>query len=138
MAIDCLHTTVLYRDTETEEFRPIITTDFRTVVSPEFFDFDNHGFYALSNRGRDCLALVSIDPAEPDNENVIFQVDGYDLDGAAYSRLRKVLAVAVYQTDKTQYHFFDETSAQRNARVERKSAGYDISDRKSTRLNSSH
>src|SRR3546814_5707110 len=50
MASDGLHTTVLYRDTETEEFRPIITTDFRTVVSPEFFDFDNHGFYALSNR----------------------------------------------------------------------------------------
>src|SRR3546814_6188917 len=68
MASDGLHTTVLYRDTETEEFRPIITTDFRTVVSPEFFDFDNHGFYALRNRGRDYLALVSIDPAEPANE----------------------------------------------------------------------
>ncbi|UYO92125.1 alpha/beta hydrolase family protein [Pollutimonas sp. M17] len=133
IASDGLHTTLLYRDTEQDEFRAIVTSDFRTVVSPEFFDFDNRRFYALSNRGRDCLALVLIDPAAPDEETMIFQAEGHDLDGAAYSRLRKVLAVAAYQTDKPQYHFFDEISAQRYARVSAKLPGYDISFQSGTR-----
>src|SRR5690606_33452327 len=81
IASDGLHTTLLYRASESESFQPIITTDFRTVVSPEFFTFDNDCFYALSNRERDCLALVVIDPRSPDQETVVFEADGVDLDG---------------------------------------------------------
>jgi dipeptidyl aminopeptidase/acylaminoacyl peptidase len=130
---DGLHTTLLYRDTDAEPFRPIITTDFRSVVSPEFFTFDNQRLYALSNRGRDCLALVLIDPKDPDQEEVIFQTQENDLDGAGYSRLRQVLTVAVYQKDKLQYHFFDDESAQRYARISEKLPGYDISLQSGTR-----
>jgi dipeptidyl aminopeptidase/acylaminoacyl peptidase len=130
---DGLHTTLLYRDTDAEPFRPIITTDFRSVVSPEFFTFDNQRLYALSNRGRDCLALVLIDPNDPDQEEVIFQTQENDLDGAGYSRLRQVLTVAVYQKDKLQYHFFDDESAQRYARISEKLPGYDISLQSGTR-----
>lgn len=123
---DGLHTTVLYRDNEAQEFRPIITTDFRTVISPEFFTFDNNALYALSNRGRDTLALVMIDPAQADQEQLIFSVDTVDLDGAAYSRLRKVLTMAGYQTDKPQHHFFDDLSAQRHQRIKDQLPGYEI------------
>ncbi len=130
---DGLHTTLLYRDTEDGEFQSIITTDFRTVVSPEFFTFDNKSLYALSNRGRDCLALVLIDPAHPDDETLVFEVDGVDLDGAGYSRLRHVLAMAAYQTDKTQYHFFDTVTAERYGRVSAKLPGYEIALQSSTR-----
>ncbi|HUH60025.1 MAG TPA: S9 family peptidase [Candidimonas sp.] len=130
---DGLHTTLLYRHTEHDAFQPIITTDFRTIVSPEFFTFDNHSIYALSNRGRDCLALVVIDPAHPEDETLIFEVDGVDLDGAGYSRLRQVLAMAAYQTDKTQYHFFDKITAERYERVSAKLPGYEISLQSSTR-----
>ncbi len=133
MTSDGLHTTLLYRDSDADPFRPIVTTDFRSVVSPEFFSFDNQRLYALSNRGRDCLALVLIDPNDPDQEQVIFQADKNDLDGAGYSRLRQVLTVAVYQTDKPQYHFFDEDSAQRHARVSKKLPGYEISFQSGTR-----
>lgn len=133
IASDGLHTTLLYRDTDAEPFRPIITTDFRSVVSPEFFTFDNQRLYALSNRGRDCLALVLIDPKDPDQEEVIFQTQENDLDGAGYSRLRQVLTVAVYQQDKPQYHFFDDESAQRYARISEKLPGYDISLQSGTR-----
>jgi dipeptidyl aminopeptidase/acylaminoacyl peptidase len=133
IASDGLHTTLLYRESDAEPFRPIITTDFRSVVSPEFFTFDNQRLYALSNRGRDCLALVLIDPKDPDQEEVIFQTQENDLDGAGYSRLRQVLTVAVYQKDKLQYHFFDDESAQRYARISEKLPGYDISLQSSTR-----
>ncbi|SHH82903.1 alpha/beta hydrolase family protein [Pollutimonas bauzanensis] len=133
VASDGLHSTLLYRDSESEDFRPIITTDFRSVVSPEFFTFDNRKFYALSNRGRDCLALVIIDPAQPDLEQLVFEAQGVDLDGAGYSRLRQVLTVAVYQTDKIKYQFFDDVSAQRLARVSEKLPGYEISLQSGTR-----
>lgn len=126
MASDGLDTTLLYRDTEDAPFSPIISTDFRTVVSPEFFDFDNRRFYALSNRDRDCLALVTIDPADPDNERLVFGPEGYDLDGAGYSRLRKVLTEAVYQTHKPCHHFFDQITAARQARLEARLPGYEV------------
>lgn len=127
IASDGLDTTLLYRDTESQEFRALITTDFRTVVSPEFFTFDDKSLYALSNRGRDCLALVIIDPDHPDQERLVYEVSDVDLDGAGYSRLRQVLTAAVYQTDKPHYHFFDEISATRHARVAAQLPGYEIS-----------
>ncbi|GAB2907163.1 alpha/beta hydrolase family protein [Paralcaligenes ginsengisoli] len=130
---DGLHTTLLYRDDETASFKPIITTDFRTTVSPEFFTFDNKSFYALSNRGRDLLALVIIDPTRPDQEQEIFTADSVDLDGAAYSRLRKVLTAAVYQADKPAYHFFDAVSAERFKRLSGMLPGYKIAFQSSTR-----
>lgn len=133
IASDGLHTTLLYRDDENQAFRPIITTDFRTTVSPEFFTFDNRRFYALSNRGRDCLALVTIDPGAPDQEHVIFSVNHVDLDGAEYSRLRRVLTMAGYQTDKPQRHFFDDLSAQRFKNVSEKLPGYEVILQSSTR-----
>ncbi|HEY9460997.1 MAG TPA: S9 family peptidase [Paralcaligenes sp.] len=130
---DGLHTTLLYRDDENQAFRPIITTDFRTTVSPEFFTFDNRRFYALSNRSRDCLALVTIDPVAPDREHVVFSADHVDLDGAEYSRLRHVLTMASYQTDKPQRHFFDDLAAQRFKNVSEKLPGYEVILQNSTR-----
>ena len=58
---DGVNTTLLYRDTEQEAFRPLITTNFKESVSPLFFTFDNQNFYAASNRGRDKSAIVMID-----------------------------------------------------------------------------
>jgi len=133
IASDGLDTTLLYRSDESQDFRALITTDFRTVVSPEFFTFDDKSLYALSNRDRDCLALVIIDPDRPDQERLAYEVDGVDLDGAGYSRLRKVLTAAVYQTDKPHYHFFDEVSAARHARIKAQLPGYEISLQSSSR-----
>src|SRR5690606_28618602 len=130
---DGLDTTILYRPDESHSFQVIIQTDFRTTVSPEFFDFDNHWFYALSNRGRDKLALVRINPDRPDQEELVFQVDEVDLDGAGYSRWRKVLTVAVYQTHKPQRHFFDELSRQRHEKARKHLPGYEVTFQDSTR-----
>ncbi|AEC19710.1 putative peptidase [Pusillimonas sp. T7-7] len=133
IASDGLHTTLLYRDTEADEFKPIITTDFRTSVVPQFFTPDNRAMYALSNRGRNYLALVIINPTDPDHEELVFSPPANDLDGAGYSRLRQVLTMAVYQSDKPQYHFFDKFSAERHARVCALLEGYDVAFQSSTR-----
>jgi len=133
VASDGLDTVLLYRDGEEDEFRPIISTDFRTSVMPQFFTFDDRDLYALSNRGRDRLALVVIDPANPDQEKLVYETDEVDLDGAMYSRQRRVLTAAVYQTDKPRYHFFDEVSALRHTRLSEKLPGYEISLQSATR-----
>lgn len=133
LASDGLDTAVLYRDTESEPFREIIKADFRTSIYPEFFTPDNRELYVFSNRGRDNIALVIIDPARPDEERLVFEVQGYDLDGAGYSHQREVLTMVSYQTDKPQYHFFDELTAQRFARLREKLPGYEIALQSETR-----
>lgn len=123
---DGLETTLLYREDEASAFRPLITTDYRTSVSPAFFTFDDDKFYALSNRGRDKLALVIIDPAHPEDESLVYATDEVDLDAAGYSRKRRVLTVAAYQTDKPQRHYFDAQTEALYRQLEALLPGYDI------------
>jgi len=123
---DGLETTLLYRDDEGAPFRPLITTDYRTTVSPAFFTFDDRKFYALSNRGRDTLALVIIDPAAPDADELVYATDQVDLDAAGYSRKRRVLTLAAYQTDKPRRHYFDAHTEALYRQLETLLPGYDV------------
>ena len=126
VASDGLISTVLYRDHEGEDFRPIIETDFRVQVSPAFFDFDNQHLYLYSARGRDTLAFVRIDPAQPDAETLIFGVDDVDIAGVSYSRKRQVLTVAAYTSDKTHLHFFDDDMRSIHLKLKRKLPGFEL------------
>lgn len=123
---DGLNTTLLYRDDETQDFRPLITTDYRTSVSPVFFTFDDRQLYALSNRGRDRLALVVIDPMRPDEEQMVFEHDEVDLAGAGYSRKRKVLTAAFFETDKPGRHYFDARTRELYRELQARLPGYQI------------
>ncbi|MVW70962.1 S9 family peptidase [Bordetella sp. 15P40C-2] len=123
---DGLETTLLYRDEESSDFVPLITTDYRTSVSPALFTFDDRKLYALSNRGRDKLALVTIDPARPDEETLVFATDEVDLDAVGYSHKRRVLTVAGYQTDKPKRHYFDAETEALYRQLEAKLPGYDV------------
>ncbi|HWH80862.1 MAG TPA: S9 family peptidase [Burkholderiaceae bacterium] len=115
-----------YRDGATGDFKTIITTDYKTEVQPLFFTFDDKKFYALSNRGRDKKALVIIDPAKPDAEELVYQHPDVDLASAGYSRLRRVLTQAEFQTDKTGHRFFDPATEALWARIQAKLPGYEI------------
>jgi dipeptidyl aminopeptidase/acylaminoacyl peptidase len=123
---DGLNTTLLYRDDENQPFRPLITTDYRTSVNPVLFSFDDKRIYALSNRGRDTSALVIIDPARPDAEEMLFDPRKADMGGVGYSRRRKVLTVAVYQTDKTQRKFFDPQTEALHVKLAERLQGYEF------------
>ncbi|EWM48996.1 alpha/beta hydrolase fold family protein [Bordetella holmesii 70147] len=67
-----------------------------------------------------------IDPASPDAEEKIFEADTVDLDGAGFSRKRKVLTLAAYQTDKPQYRFFDDETRQLFDKLKRHLPGYEF------------
>lgn len=127
VASDGLMSVVLYRDNEGQNFTPIIETDFRTAVTPAFFDFDNRQLFLYSARGRDKTAFVRIDTAQPEQEEVIFSVDEVDLDGVAFSRKRKLLTMASYQTDKPQLHFFDDMTQALFAQLKKLLPGYEVS-----------
>ena len=122
-----------YRDTESEPFRSLVRTDFRTEVTPLFFHADNQRFYALSNRGRDTQALVLIDPRNPDQEELIYELPHHDLMGAGFSRLRKVLTSADFHTDKPGHHFFDPVSEKIHAAIARQLPGYEVAWQDATR-----
>ena len=42
---DGVNTSILYRDSEADEFESILTTDFKVNISPLFFTFDNKNLY---------------------------------------------------------------------------------------------
>ena len=121
-----LDTILLYRPDEKGEFKPIIKYDYKTRVDPAFFTDDAKKVFLLSNRGRDKAALVRIDPAKPDDEEVIFVDAQADVTTAEWSRARKRLSMAVYERDRTQREFFDPYMAKIFWNLEKKLPGMEI------------
>jgi dipeptidyl aminopeptidase/acylaminoacyl peptidase len=121
-----LNTSVLYRADEKSPFKAIVTTDYRTDLTPQFFSADGKKFYAVSNRGRDKRALVLIDPAHPEGEEKLFDHPEVDINSASWSRLRKTMTMADYQTAKTERKFFDAKTEAMFQRIGAKLAGYEI------------
>ncbi|MFQ3599495.1 MAG: S9 family peptidase, partial [Chloroherpetonaceae bacterium] len=103
---------VLYRKSEQDAFTPIVSTSFRDSFLPQCFTFDNQHLYALSNIGRDKLALVRFNPETRQEEELLFEHHEVDASGVSYSRRRKVLTAVSYTLWKTERHFLDaETKA---------------------------
>ena len=125
--VDGINTQLLYRDTETEEFRPLLTTSFKESMSPEFFTFDNKKLYATSNIGRDKSVAVVFDPATSTETEVLFENEDFDLSGLSYSRKRKVLTAASYVSWKRERHFFDDQTKNMFAELEKLLPGYELS-----------
>jgi dipeptidyl aminopeptidase/acylaminoacyl peptidase len=121
-----LNTILLYRANDKAPFKTIITTDYKTEVGPAFFTADDKKFYAISNRNRDRRSLVVIDPAKPDAEDLVFEPNEVDLDGAYWSHARKKLTYADYLVDKVERKFFDEATQAIYAHVEQKLPGMEV------------
>ncbi len=122
---DMVNTTVLYRETEKDEFKPIITTSFKENMSPQFFTFDNKKLYASSNLGRDKSEIVIFDPATGKETETLFANDMVDVEGLSYSKKRKVLTKATYTTDMVNFKFFDKESEDMYNRVKKELSAYD-------------
>lgn len=110
--VDGINTQVLYRETEKDEFKPVLTTSFKETMSPVFFTFDNQNVYAISNLRRDKAAAVVFDIRNGKEIEVLYENPDNDIDYIFYSRKRKVLTTASYTSEKRNRHFFDpETKA---------------------------
>ncbi len=117
---------ILYRDSENKPFLPILTTTWRDSFLPQFFTFDNRGFFALSNIGRDKLEVVVFDPKSKTETSVLFKNEQVDVTNLQFSRNRKVLTSAEFHIAKQHEHFFDETTEHHYRLIQNKLKAYNI------------
>jgi dipeptidyl aminopeptidase/acylaminoacyl peptidase len=123
---DGVNITQMYRETEDDEFKPVLTTNFKETLNPVLFTFDNKMVYALSNIGRDKQALVKFDISNGTESEVLFETDEADLSGVVYSKKDKKLLSTNYYTSKRKSHFFDSEAQDRTQKVEKLLPGVEV------------
>ncbi|RLD62923.1 MAG: S9 family peptidase [Bacteroidetes bacterium] len=121
-----LETSILYRDTEDQDFKVVLTTDYKEGVDPLFFDFDNKNVYASSNLGRDKKEIVLFDIANGKEIKTIYKNDEVDVSRLSYSKKRKVVTSVSYVTDKRHRHFFDKETEDLFTRLKKDLGQYEI------------
>ena len=127
IATDGVNSTVLYREDEAKEFRPIRTTNFREKLLPMFFMFDNTNVFCASNIGRDKLAITLIDPATCAEKKVIFEHPEVDVHDLHFSKKRKIITHTTYTTYKNERHFFDHDTEKLYHRLYELLPNYEVS-----------
>ena len=123
---DGVNTSLLYRDSELDPFKPILTTDFKEGVSPLFFTFDNKNLYVASNRGRDKTAIYEFNIEKASEGNLIFEHEEVDVSSLTFSKKRKVLTGVSYTVAKTKRVFFDDWRQNIQDKLESKLPGYEV------------
>ena len=123
---DGVNTSVLYRDSESENFNAILTTDFKVSVSPLFFTFDNKNLYVASNRGRDKSAIFEFNIDNAEEGKLIFEHDKVDVGGLMYSKKRKILTGVNYTVAKGETVFFDDWREGIQQKLESQLPGYEV------------
>ena len=123
---DGVNTSLLYRDSELDPFKPILTTDFKEGVSPLFFTFDNKNLYVASNRGRDKTAIYEFNIEKASEGNLIYEHEEVDVSSLTFSKKRKVLTGVSYTVAKTKRVFFDDWRQNIQDMLELKLPGYEV------------
>ena len=123
---DGVNTSLLYRDSESDNFKLILTTDFKVSVSPLFFTFDNKNLYVASNRGRDKAAIFEFNIDKAKEDELIFEHDQVDVSDLIYSKKRKVLTGVIYSIAKNDMVFFDDWREDIQQKLESQLPGYEV------------
>ncbi len=110
--VDGVNTQLLYREKESDPFKPVLTTSFKESLTPLMFTFDNKNVYATSNLGRDKSAVVIFDIARGKELEVLYENKDYDVSDVTWSRLKKALICANYESWKQERYFFDTEGKQ--------------------------
>lgn len=124
--VDGVNVSLLYRETEADEWKSVLTTSFKDNISPEFFTFDNKNIIATSNLNRDKSAVVEFDIANGKEIKVLYENPDYDVSSVSYSKKRKVITSANYTSSKREKHFFDRQTKDLYKRLEKDLGGYEI------------
>ncbi len=123
---DGVNASLLTRPDEKTPFKKVLTTDFRESASPQFYTFDNKNLYAVSNIGRDKQAVVTIDPTTGKELEKMFENPDVDVSALAYSKKRKVVTFAAFDTWKTERKFFDPQTEAMYKTLAEKLPGYEV------------
>src|SRR5205814_3742488 len=121
-----VNTSLLTRPDETAQFKTVLTTNFRETCAPQFYTFDNKEIYASSNIGRDKAAIVVIDPETAKQSQLVYENPEVDVESLAFSKKRKVLTFASFDTWKVERHFFDPETESIYKTLSDKLPGYEV------------
>ncbi len=122
--VDGINTQILYREKETDKFKPVLTTNFKESVSPMIFTFDNKNIYAVSNLGRDKSALVVFDIASGKEIEKIYENPDYDISDVTWSRLNKKLLAVNYESWKQERFYLDDDTKKIYESIQQKLGDY--------------
>jgi len=125
-ALDGVNSQILYRDKESDPFQVVLTTSFKETMSPQFFTFDNKNVYSVSNLNRDKTAAVIFDLANGKELEVLYENPDNDVDALSYSKKRKVLTTAFYESWKGERYFFDDETKLIFDRLNKELDNYEI------------
>jgi dipeptidyl aminopeptidase/acylaminoacyl peptidase len=123
---DGVNTSILHRDSESDQFKSIITTDFKVSISPLFFTFNNKNLYVASNRGRDKSGIFEFNIEKAKEGKLIFEHNEVDVSGLMYSKKRKVLTGVSFTVAKNDMVFFDTWRENIQQKLESNFSGFEV------------
>jgi dipeptidyl aminopeptidase/acylaminoacyl peptidase len=105
---DGVNETLLYRENESQPFRPVITNNFKTNIQPiSFSEWEPNMIYAISNVSRDKNALVKINCNNGKEDKVLFSSDTLNVVEAQYSKTKKNVSFVICETWKKEKFYLD-------------------------------
>lgn len=111
IASDGVNETLMYRENAGKAFRPVITNNFETTFQPvAFSEAKSHTLYAISSVNRDKNALIELDLLTGKEKRVLFASDTSNVVDATYSRFRKQMLFATYETWKREKYYLDDST----------------------------
>jgi dipeptidyl aminopeptidase/acylaminoacyl peptidase len=117
---DGVNETLLYRDDENQQFKPVITNNFKTTINPiGFSETSPNIIYAISDVNRDKNALVELNCKTGRETKVLFANDSLNVVDAQYSRSRKRMGFVVCETWKKEKRYLDDTVAEFYAKLDK-------------------
>lgn len=106
---DGVNETILYRENEQQQLKPIMTNNFKTTLFPvAFSESKPNVIYAISNVNRDKNALVELDCTTGKEKSVLFANDTLNVVEAQYSRQKGKMSYVVYETWKKEKYYLDD------------------------------
>ncbi|WP_443936675.1 prolyl oligopeptidase family serine peptidase [Pedobacter sp. MW01-1-1] len=107
---DGVSETLMYRENESQPFKPVFTSDFQETFEPVAFAENEHDVvYAISNVNRDKNALVALDLKTGKEKQVLFARNDLNVVEAKYSRTRKKMAFTICETWKKEKFYLDDS-----------------------------
>ncbi len=119
LTTDGVNESILYRQTEEDDFTTLITTDFRETLYPLLFTFDNQNLYVTSNRGRDKQGVFVFDVNSAKEEELVYEHPKVDVANLLYSKKRKIITGVQFWEAKSGFSFFDEQREALQRRLEK-------------------
>ncbi|TBL81143.1 alpha/beta fold hydrolase [Paenibacillus thalictri] len=123
IATDGTNQTVLYRETENDEFKPVLKVDPGDAFNPIMFSLDGRQVYVLTNIGRDKQALMTFGLNTKSLVETIYENPDANVTGLVFSYKKEAIIAATYETDKRYYHFLDKEFEKLNQSISAKLNG---------------